>query len=48
MDRPRDRHTEWNKSDREGEIVYDIPYVWNLKRNDAKDLTYKTEKDSQT
>ena len=25
--------------DREGEISYDIPYVWNLKRNDTNELT---------
>ena len=34
------------KSDREGEISYDIPYMWNLKRNDTSELTYKTETDS--
>ena len=33
---------------REGEISYDIPYMWNPKRNDANELTYKTEQDSQT
>ena len=27
------------KSDREGEISYDIPYMWNLKRNDTTELT---------
>ena len=25
------------------EIKYDIPYVWNLKRNDTNELPYKTE-----
>ena len=29
-------------------ISYDIPYMWNLKRNDTNELTYKTERDSQT
>ena len=33
---------------REGEISYDIPYMWNLKRTDANELTYKAERDSQT
>ena len=33
---------------REGEISYDIPYIWNLKRNDTNELTYKTETDSET
>ena len=32
-------------SDRE--MSYDIPYMWNLKRNDTNELTYKTETDSQ-
>ena len=37
-----------SKSDQEGEISYDIPYMWNLKRNDTNELIYKTERDSQT
>ena len=48
MDGPRDCHTEPSKSDREGEISYGIPYMWNLKRNYTNELTYKTERDSQT
>ena len=47
-DGPSDCHTEWNKSDREGEIVYDIPYMHNLKRNGTTELMYVTETDSQT
>ena len=43
-----ERHTEWIKSDREGEISYDILYMWNLKGNVTNELTYKTERDSQT
>ena len=42
----RNCHTEWSKSDREGEISYDIPYMWNLKRNDTNEL--KIERDSHT
>ena len=30
------------------EVSYDIPYVWNLKRNDTDELIYKIEADSQT
>ena len=41
-------HTEWTKSDRKGEIPYDIPYMWNLKGNGTNELIYKTERDSQT
>ena len=48
MDGPKDCHTEWSKSDREGEIPYDIPYMWSLKRNETNELTCKTERDSQT
>ena len=32
MNGSRDCHTEWHESDRE-EISYDIPYMWNLKKN---------------
>ena len=48
MDGARECHTEWSKSDREGKILYDIPYMWNLKINDTNELTYKTERYSQT
>ena len=30
MDGPRDYHANWNKSERERHIIYDISYVWNL------------------
>ena len=43
MDGPRECHTERSKSDREGETSYDIPYMWNLKRNDTNEFTYKRE-----
>ena len=33
MDGSRDCHTEWSKSDRKREILYDITYMLNLKRN---------------
>ena len=29
-------------------ILYDIPYMWDLKRNDTNEFTYKTKRDSQT
>ena len=37
MDGPREYPTKWSKSDRDEEI-YDILYMWNLKRNDTKEL----------
>ena len=46
MNGDRECHTEQSKSDR-GEIAYDTTYMWNLKRNDTNELTYKTERDSQ-
>ena len=30
MDRPRDYHTKWSKSEGERQIPYDITYMWNL------------------
>ena len=38
VDGPNNCHTEWSKSDREGEILYGIPYMWNLKRNVVNNL----------
>ena len=35
MDGSRESHTEWSKSERDGEISYDIPHIWTLKRNDT-------------
>ena len=32
MNRPRDYHTKWSKSDRQRQISYDIAYMWNLKK----------------
>ena len=46
-DEPIECHVEWNKSDSEGEILYDIHYMWNLKWNDDE-FTYKTEGDTQS
>ena len=40
MDGPRDCHTEWNKSDRKGQISYDITYMRNLKSG-SNELIYK-------
>ena len=52
MDGPKECHTELSNSGREGEMSYDIPYMWNLKKkkkkNGTNELTYKTERYSQT
>ena len=44
MDGTRDCHTDWSKSDWEGEISYAILYIWNLKSNDTYDLTLQNRK----
>ena len=48
MDGPKECYIERTKSDREGETSYGTPYMWNLKRNDTNEFTYKIERDPQT
>ena len=43
MDKPRDYHTKWNKSEQEGQITYSITYKWNLKYNTNEHI-YETER----
>ena len=49
IDGSRECHTEWSKSDRKRKLSYEIPYMWNLKRNttrrrkDGNELSYKTK-----
>ena len=38
MDRPRDYHTKSSKSDREIQILYDIAYMWNQKKNNTCEI----------
>ena len=40
MDGPRDCHTEWSQ---EEEILYNIPYMWNLNINNTDALTKEKE-----
>ena len=47
VDRPRDDHTKWSKSERERQTPNGITYKWNL-RYDTNKLIYKTETHSQT
>ena len=44
MDGYRECHTESSKLDREGEISHNLPYTWNLRKNDTYELTSKTER----
>ena len=32
VDGPRDCYTEWSKSEREEQILYNIAYLWNLEK----------------
>ena len=41
MDGPRDSHIEWSKSDREREILYDIPYMQNIR--EMKQMNWLTK-----
>ena len=43
MDGPKECHTELSNSGREGEMSYDIPYMWTLERNDTNELTKQKE-----
>ena len=43
MVEPRDCYTDWKKSDIEGQISYDITFMWNLKKNGTNEPIYKTE-----
>ena len=45
MDRPRDYHIRWSKSETEIQISY-VTYMWNLKY-DRNEFIYETETDSQ-
>ena len=35
MDAIRGCHTKWSNSERERKILYDITYMWNLKKKKA-------------
>ena len=40
MDGPTDYYTKWSKS-----YKHDIAYMWNMKKHDISEFTYKTETD---
>ena len=43
MDRPRDYHVKWSKSDRERQISYDVTYLCNVKKMIQMTLFTKQE-----
>ena len=47
MDGPRNSHTEWSKSERERQILYDITYMWNFLKININELIYQKEIDPQ-
>ena len=32
MDEPGEHNAKWNKSDAETQMLYDLTYMWNLKK----------------
>ena len=38
VDGPREDHTDWNKSETERQVSYDIIYIWNLKGHDINEI----------
>ena len=48
MDGLRGHYAEWNKSDRERQMLYDITYMCNLKKYNKLVNKAKKEADSQT
>ena len=46
MNGPRDYHTKWNTSDRERQISYESTNIRTLTKNATKELTHRTETDS--
>ena len=44
---PRGYHTKRSRPDGDRQISYEIAYMWN-KKKDTNEITYKTERDSQT
>ena len=48
MDEPEGYHAQWNMSDRERQMLYDLIYMWNLKKKIQQTSEYnKTEANSQ-
>ena len=43
MDETRYYHTKWSKSNRERQISYDIPYMWNIFLKGTNELISKIE-----
>ena len=46
-ERKKERKRVLQQSATEGGILFDITYMWHLKRNDTNELIYKTERNSQ-
>ena len=39
MDGPSDYYSRWSKSDKESEVLFDIPYIQKPRENDTDELT---------
>ena len=44
MDGPWGHYAEWNRSERERQILYGITYTWNLKKKKVKLIETKCRK----
>ena len=42
IDKPRDCRTEWSKSERGKQTLYNITYIWNLEKSSTGELICKT------
>ena len=47
MNRIRDCHTEWSKLERQKQILHQITYMWNAKKDDIDELICKAETDNK-
>ena len=46
MDKPREYHTEWSKSEKQ--ILHVNAYMWNLEKNSTDEPIFKAEVETQT
>ena len=46
MDGPWGHYDKWKRSDQEQQILYDLTYMWNLKKTQKKHKTKSRETDS--
>ena len=45
MDGPWGHYAKWNKSDKERQILYELTYIWNLKKKNHQTHRYREQTD---